>query len=133
MTQFRLKSGERGQSPQQFRLKSGFQRGNTPLLNKQNEKEYLQITKAIAEEAGYNPDDLSLANDMVHKLSLNGIKFGNVKYPDFVLLMMNGDKEEARKHRKNYLTRTAGMRGNWRKNVLSKNNLARRIIWFEDA
>ena len=88
--------------------------------------------KAIADEAGYNSADLSLAHDGKHKLSLNGIKFGNIDYPDFVLFMINGEKEEAIKRRKNYLTRTANIKGNWKNDKYSKNNLARRIIWFED-
>lgn len=103
-----------------------------PLLNKQNEKKYLQIMKATAEEAGYNPDELSLAHDGVHKLSLNGIKFGNIDYPDFILFVMNDEMDEGIKRRKNYLTRTANMKGEWKKDKFSKNNLARRIIWFED-
>ena len=112
-----------------------------PLLTKKNEKEYLRIMKSIAEEAGYNADDLTLAHDGVHKLSLvvggeggkapDDIKFGNIDYPDFILFIMSGDKEEANKHRKNYLTRSAGMKGDWKKNPFSRNNLSRRIIWFE--
>jgi len=38
--------------------------------------------------------------------------------------------DEAVKHRKNYLTRTANMKGNWKDDPFSRNNLARRIIWF---
>ena len=103
-----------------------------PLLNKQNEKEYLQIMKSTAKEAGYNPDELSLANDGVHKLKLGKIKFGNKDYPDFVLFVMNGEIDEGIKRRKNYLSRTANMKGEWKKDKFSRNNLARRIIWFED-
>ena len=103
-----------------------------PLLNKSNEKEYLQIMKDIAKDAGYNPDELTLAQDKVHKLKLGNIKFGNIDYPDFVLFVMNGEIEEGKKHRKNYLTRTAGMKGEWKNDKFSRNNLARRIIWFED-
>ena len=102
------------------------------LLNKNNEVAYLRIMKTIAKEAGYNPNDLSLAHDGKHKLALNGIKFGNIDYPDFVLFYMNGEYDEAFKRRKNYLTRTANMKGEWKNNDFSKNNLARRIIWFED-
>jgi hypothetical protein len=100
------------------------------LLNKQNEKKYLHYMKEIAKEAGYNPDELELAHDGIHKLSLNGIKFGNILYPDFVLFVMDKQYEEAIKHRQNYLTRTANMKGDWKNNDFSKNNLARRIIWF---
>ena len=102
------------------------------LLNKNNEAEYLKIMKATAEEAGYNSADLSLAHDGKHKLSLNGIKFGNIDYPDFVLFYMNGDYDEAFKRRDNYLKRTANMKGEWKKDNFSKNNLARKIIWFSD-
>ena len=102
------------------------------LLNKNNEAEYLRITKAIAKEAGYNPDDLKLAHHANHKLSMNGIMFGHIDYPDFVLFMINGDIDEGIKRRKNYLSRTANMKGEWKKDKFSKNNLARRIIWFED-
>lgn len=102
------------------------------LLNKNNEAEYLRITKAIAKEAGYNPDDLTLAHHQKHKLSINGVMFGHIDYPDFVLFYMNKEYDEAIKHRENYLTRTANMKGEWKKDKFSKNNLARRIIWFED-
>lgn len=102
------------------------------LLNKTNEKEYLDYMKEIAKAANYNPSELSLANDGVHKLKLGNIKFGNIDYPDFILFIMNGQYEEAKKRRKNYLTRTANMRGEWKNNKFSKNNLSRRIIWFAD-
>jgi hypothetical protein len=102
------------------------------LLNKTNEKQYLQIMKNTASDAGYNPDELSLAHDGIHKLKYNNIKFGNIDYPDFILFIMNKQIDEAIKRRKNYLTRTANMRGNWKDNKYSKNNLSRRIIWFLD-
>lgn len=102
------------------------------LLTSENEKEYLKIMKEISKNAGYNPGELTLAHDGKHKLDYNGIKFGNIDYPDFVLFFMNKEYNEASEHRENFLTRTANMRGEWRNNPFSKNNLARRIIWFSD-
>ena len=102
------------------------------LLTKSNGAEYLRIMKSIAETAGYDPDELTLAKDGIHKLDLSGIKFGNIQYPDFILFLMNGEIDEAKKHRQNFLTRTANMKGNWKKDKYSRNNLARRIIWFAD-
>lgn len=102
------------------------------LLTKSNGAEYLGIMRSIAETAGYDPDELTLAKDGIHKLDLNGIKFGNILYPDFILFIMSGEIDEANKRRRNFLTRTANMKGNWKKDKFSRNNLARRIIWFAD-
>jgi len=102
------------------------------LLTKSNGAEYLRIMKSIAETAGYDPDELTLAKDGIHKLDLNGIKFGNIQYPDFILFIMSGEIDEAKKRRRNFLTRTANMKGNWKNDKYSRNNLARRIIWFAD-
>ena len=50
------------------------------------------------------------------------VHFGQIGYEDY---LKHGD--EAR--RKNYLKRTENMRGNWRDNPYSANNLARNILW----
>lgn len=102
------------------------------LLNKSNENEYLRLMKIIAKDAGYNEDDLNLANDGIHKLELNGVKFGNIEYPDFILFIMNEEYEEAYKRRRNYLIRSASIKGDWKDDPFSKNNLARKIIWFSN-
>ena len=50
------------------------------------------------------------------------INFGQIGYEDFT-------KHKDKTRRKNYLTRTKYMRGNWRKNPYSANNLSREILW----
>jgi hypothetical protein len=50
------------------------------------------------------------------------IHFGQIGYQDFL-------KHNDTKRRKNYLTRTANMRGNWKNNKYSANNLSRNILW----
>jgi len=50
------------------------------------------------------------------------INFGQIGYEDYT-------KHNNKTRRKNYLTRTKGMRGNWRKNPYSANNLSRNILW----
>jgi len=50
------------------------------------------------------------------------VQFGQIGYEDFT---KHNDK--ARRH--NYLTRTAKMRGEWRNNKYSANNLSRNILW----
>ena len=50
------------------------------------------------------------------------VHFGQLKYEDFTH-HKNLDR------RKNYLTRTANMKGNWKDNKYSANNLSRNILW----
>jgi len=50
------------------------------------------------------------------------INFGQMGYEDFTK-----HKDPIRRH--NYLTRTANMKGNWKDNPYSPNNLSRNILW----
>jgi hypothetical protein len=50
------------------------------------------------------------------------INFGQIGYEDFT-------KHKDKTRRKNYLTRTKYMRGNWKTNPYSANNLSREILW----
>ena len=50
------------------------------------------------------------------------INFGQIGYEDFT-------KHKDKTRRKNYLTRTKYMRGNWKNNPYSANNLSRNILW----
>jgi hypothetical protein len=50
------------------------------------------------------------------------INFGQIGYEDFT-------KHKDKTRRKNYLTRTKFMRGNWKNNPYSANNLSRNILW----
>jgi len=50
------------------------------------------------------------------------INFGQIGYEDYT-------KHKDKKRRKNYLTRTKFMRGNWKSNKYSANNLSRKILW----
>jgi len=50
------------------------------------------------------------------------VSFGQMGYEDYT-------KHRSLKRRKNYLTRTAKISGNWKKNPFSANNLSRIILW----
>lgn len=50
------------------------------------------------------------------------IHFGQIGYEDYT-------KHLDKKRRKNYLNRTKYMRGNWKDNKYSANNLSRNILW----
>ena len=57
----------------------------------------------------------------------NWIHFGQMGYQDFTSLKNKDPNAETR--RKNYLARTANIKGNWKDNKYSKNNIARHILW----
>jgi len=50
------------------------------------------------------------------------VHFGQIPYEDFT-------KHKDEKRRQNYLKRTANMRGNWKDDKYSANNLARNLLW----
>ena len=50
------------------------------------------------------------------------VNFGQMGYEDYT-------KHHDKSRRKNYLTRTKYMRGDWKKNPYSANNLSRHILW----
>jgi len=50
------------------------------------------------------------------------VNFGQIGYEDFT-------KHKDKTRRKNYLTRTKFMRGDWKNNPYSANNLSRNILW----
>jgi len=94
------------------------------------QKQYLDIMSKIAKKNGYN-GTLKISKDGVHKLEYEGVGFGKSDYMDYVLYLLSEGEEVARKHRDSYLKRTAKMKGNWKKDNMSANNLSRIIIWDE--
>ena len=50
------------------------------------------------------------------------IHFGNINYEDYLY-----HRDENRRF--NYLKRSEGIKGNWKNNDYSPNNLSRRILW----
>jgi hypothetical protein len=50
------------------------------------------------------------------------VNFGAMGYEDFT-------RHKSKKRRQNYLTRSAKIKGSWRKDKYSANNLARKLLW----
>lgn len=50
------------------------------------------------------------------------MNFGQIGYEDYT-------KHKDKNRRKNYLTRTRSMRGHWKRNPYSANNLSRQVLW----
>jgi hypothetical protein len=66
-----------------------------------------------------NPQKKYKIYDKIHNTWVN---FGQLGYEDYT-------KHQDKRRRKNYLTRTKYIKGNWRKNRYSANNLSRNILW----
>ena len=50
------------------------------------------------------------------------VEFGQIGYENFT-------KHKDKSRRKNYLTRSKNIKGNWKKNKYSRNNLSMKILW----
>lgn len=103
-----------------------------------NPKIYLKVVKFNAEQSGYNPDALFFCDDGVHKLEYRTdnkiVKFGRATYHDFILWTWDEFKGlepegTGEKKRHNYVKRASNIKGNWKSNPLSPNNLAINILW----
>lgn len=95
-------------------------------------EKYLSLMRDIAKDAGYIPADLSFSRRRDKKLVYQGVNFGNSNYDDFVIYFLTEGEAEARKRRNMYLRRALKIKGDWKDDPLSPNNLAIKIIWMGD-
>ena len=59
------------------------------------------------------------------------VHFGSLNHLDYTKYIQY-DVEIANKHRMNYLTRALKIKGNWKENEYSPNNLSLYLLWFYD-
>ena len=59
---------------------------------------------------------------MIYDNNLKKVNFGDIRYSDYTHHNNN-------ERRENYLKRSEGIRGNWRDDKFSKNNLSRVLLW----
>jgi hypothetical protein len=93
------------------------ERYSNPRTAQHNAYKYLGKTAKLY--PGRNPAKKYSIFDPINKKWVN---FGQIGYEDYT-------KHHDKKRRHNYLTRTKSMRGNWRNNKYSANNLSREILW----
>ena len=92
--------------------------------------DYLEKAKEYARKSGYQDyASLKYAEDGTHKLILRGVPFGNKNYKDFINYGMTEGKDVALKHRDRYLKRATKIKGEWKDDPYSPNNLAIKILW----
>jgi hypothetical protein len=95
---------------------------------------YLKDARLIASKRGYNPKLLNFSDKPNKKLNYNGVNFGQVNYNDFLIykhLERAGDipKDTASKKMSSYRGRATKIKGDWKDNPESPNNLAINILW----
>ena len=102
-----------------------------------NPDDYLIIVNYRAKKLGYN--EMFFSDDNKHKImTLNDkgllVKFGSAINNDYIIYRLLENMGEVKKgtaniKRKSYLSRATNIKGNWKKNKYSKNNLAINILW----
>jgi hypothetical protein len=91
---------------------------------------YLRQARKQAKVWGYDPKNFTFSDRDGYKLmSLEPRRhFGRIGYGDFILWSMV-DKEEAERRRERFWKSHTKIKGNWKKDDYSPNNLALRILW----
>lgn len=95
---------------------------------------YLKVVKIKAKQYGLEPELLNFSTKKNKKLNYNGIDFGATTYKDFIIYnfleIQNKEPEgTALKKRNLYLKRSKNIKGNWKENKISPNNLSIHILW----
>ena len=97
-------------------------------------EEYLRKAKLNASKNGYNPKLLKISDNPKYKLTYDGRNFGSSINNDYIIYLMKYKNKEislkdAKQHRTLYLARARNIKGDWKINPTSKNNLAIKILW----
>lgn len=95
---------------------------------------YLKKARSKAKKEGYDPKSLDFATDGVHKLEITSAdgkvsRFGRVGYKDLILWSHSESPSVASMHRERFHKSHSKMRGAWKANPYSPNNLALRVLW----
>ena len=103
-----------------------------------NHDKYMKQVKRLAKDTGYDPSKVHMSHDEDHKCVYHSpdgdVYFGKVGYGDFIIyswLEQQGEEDEgfAEMKRNAYLSRATKIKGNWKDNKYSPNNLAINILW----
>ena len=96
--------------------------------------DYLKLARKSARLAGYDPKALEFSSKSEKKLMLKTpdgkvVHFGATGLGDYLLYSLSEGQEHAAQKRHSYLARASNIRGNWKANKYSPNNLAIHILW----
>lgn len=91
---------------------------------------YLAAARAAGKKHGYKPDEIDFATDGEHKLVAGGTPFGRVGYGDFIIYSLTNNPIAAKK-RDTFIKSHSKIKGDWKSDKYSANNLALRVLWKE--
>jgi len=94
---------------------------------------YLDAAKAAAKKNGYDPRALEFSDNDIHKLMIyddfgKAHRFGRVGYGDFII-WSRVDPPKAPSKRSTFRKSHEAIKGDWKKDKYSPNNLAINILW----
>lgn len=94
------------------------------LYNYSNPKQALKMAKKYLGKTVklYPSSNVVKKYEIYDPLNKKWVRFGQMGYEDFT-------KHKDKKRRKNYLTRSRRILGNWKKNKYSPNNLSIHVLW----
>ena len=99
---------------------------------------YMKQVKILAKDTGYDPSKVHMSEDEDHKCVYHSpdgdVYFGKVGYGDFIIyswLEQQGEEDEgfAEMKRNAYVSRASNIKGDWKDNKYSPNNLAINLLW----
>jgi DNA adenine methylase len=113
--------------------------GGMDKFHKQLEKnnitheQYMEVANKAAKKNGYNPSMLEMSDDGNHKLTYKTpegkvVPFGKVDYNDYIIYSLTKNKF-ADKYKNAYRARATKIKGDWKDDKYSPNNLAINILW----
>jgi len=104
-----------------------------------DKQEYLRAIWKKAEENGYDPRSIRLADDCKHKVEIitptgEIVKFGRLGYGDFILYTYAESigavpKGTAEMKQRVFHASHEAIKGNWRSKKYSRNRLALSLLW----
>jgi hypothetical protein len=98
-------------------------------------QDYLRMAQRAAQRFGYPHKKIDWSDKPNKKLMIETpdgrkVYFGVVGYGDFLQYKLMGNSALADQKRRNYLARATKIKGDWRSDKYSPNNLAINVLWF---
>jgi hypothetical protein len=89
---------------------------------------YLAAARAAGKRHGYKPSEIEFAMDGEHKLVSGGTPYGRAGYGDFIIYTLTKNPI-AEKKRDTFHKSHSKIKGDWKADKYSANNLALRVLW----